>query len=273
MAEHTSDVYAADEDFNHMSAAFNMTEVAKGSPTLIARTLLYLTLCLQQLDPEFDTNQLSLLPSIEARMERWMSTVQALVTSDDELVTTMEGLECLVLQGVYHTNGGSLRRAWLAFRRATSLAQLMGLHRPTTGMKEGRRFWFQIVQADRYLALLLGLPVASPEDVFLPEETFDNPAMDKEHLMMRRLSALAGKVIDRNQAQNTQAYATTQEIDEKLDSLAKEMPEAWWEVPKILPDERSKKMAKLFDRMINQIWYFQVESLLHLPFMYVLLLL
>ncbi|CAG8953300.1 hypothetical protein HYFRA_00003507 [Hymenoscyphus fraxineus] len=267
LSAHTSDKFAADDTFSQMTTAFNMAEVAKGSPSLIARTLMFLTLCVQQLDPEFDTSRLSLLPTTEARMERWMSTIQALVTSDDELVTTIEGLECLVLQGVFHTNRGSLRRSWLAFRRALSLAQLMGIHRSNTDIPTGRQFWFQIVQSDRFLALLLGLPAATPEDVFTPEETFENPAIDSEQLMMRRLCNLAGKVIDRNQAQNTQAYAITQEIDEKLDALAKEMPASWWEVPEFRAHERSKKMARYFNRMINQIWYFQVENLLHLPFM------
>lgn len=62
------------------------------------------------------------------------------------------------------------------------------------------------------------------------------------------------------------AYATTQDIDERLDFLAKAMPPSWWEIP----DKEYKspvEQAIVFDRVMIQIWYFQLESLLHLPFM------
>ncbi len=86
-------------------------------------------------------------------MDKFLSTVQTLITSDDELVSTMEGLECLVLQGVYYINAGSPRRAWLTFRRALNIGQLMGIHRKetSTSIPGGRKMFHQIIQADRYL--------------------------------------------------------------------------------------------------------------------------
>jgi len=131
--------------------AFNLAEISKKHPTIIARTILYLAVCLQQTDGDFDEKQLRLLPSIEARMDRYLTTVQALVTSDDELASSMEGMECLMLQGVFHINAGNPRRAWLTFRRALNTGQLMGIHRPDTEIPNGRSMWHQIVQGDRYL--------------------------------------------------------------------------------------------------------------------------
>ena len=61
-------------------------------------------------------------------MENCVTTISNLVTSDDELIGTLEGLECVVLDGGFQTNVGNLRRAWLSFRRALNIAQLMGLH-------------------------------------------------------------------------------------------------------------------------------------------------
>jgi hypothetical protein len=153
MSRHTADYFLETQKQTEysISSAFNMAEVAKKSPSAIARSIMYLVVCLQQLDPSLDRNKLRLLPTIESRMERWLSTVQALVTSDDELITTMEGLECLTLQGVYHMNAGSLRRSWLASRRALSTAQLMGIHRSNSEIPGGREFWHQIVRFDRYL--------------------------------------------------------------------------------------------------------------------------
>ena len=130
---------------------FNIAEISKEHPTIIARTILYIAVFLQQLNPGFDTNQLHLMPSVEARVERYLTTVSGLITSDDELVSTMEGLECLTLQGLYHINAGNPRRAWLTNRRAMNIGQLMGIHRPSTEIPSGREMWFQIFEADRYL--------------------------------------------------------------------------------------------------------------------------
>ncbi|KAH6683183.1 hypothetical protein B0J14DRAFT_613124 [Halenospora varia] len=179
----------------------------------------------------------------------------------------MEGLECLTLQGVYHINAGSPRRAWLTFRRAMNVAQFMGINRRTTDVPGGKIMWYQIVQADRYLALLLGLPVGSKDEVFGPEDTFETPGIDKDLLFSRKLCEISGRIMDRNQAENTHAYATTQDIDEQLEQLSKEMPPSWWEIPEYFAEDRTKEAAIQFDRIMIQIWYFQLESLLHLPFM------
>lgn len=84
-------------------------------------------------------------------MNKIMSTVQALITSHDELVSTVDGLECLILQGILHNNGGNPRRAWLSYRRAMNIGQLMGIQRRGDTISGGRGMWYQIVQADRYL--------------------------------------------------------------------------------------------------------------------------
>ena len=93
------------------ATTFNIQEVSKRHPTSIARSILYIAVCVQQLDPNFDTSHLNLLPTVDARLDKYMSTVQSLVTSDDEMVATTEGLECLILQGLYHINAGNPRRA------------------------------------------------------------------------------------------------------------------------------------------------------------------
>ncbi len=133
------------------TATLNLAEVAKSHPTRIARTLLFIAVCIQQLDPEFDTSKLHLFPSPEARMQKMITTVQGLVTSDDELVSNINGLETLVLLGVFHINAGNPRRAWLNFRRALNIGQLMGIHKPEPALLGGKEMWLQITQADRYL--------------------------------------------------------------------------------------------------------------------------
>jgi hypothetical protein len=137
-----------------------MQEVSKLHPTSIARSILYIAVCVQQLDPNFDTARLHLLPSVDARIDKYMTTVQSLITSDDDMVSTPEGLECLVLQGLFHINAGNPRRAWLTLRRAINLGQLMGIHRKkgSSTVRGGRQMWFQAVQADRYLVSCIRRP-------------------------------------------------------------------------------------------------------------------
>ena len=110
MSSHAASVFS-ENDSSVGPAIFHLAEISKKYPTIIARTILYLAVCLQQPNPDFDTKQLHLLPSVEARVERYLTTVSGLITSDDELVSTMEGLECLILQGIYHINAGNPRRA------------------------------------------------------------------------------------------------------------------------------------------------------------------
>lgn len=116
-------------------------------------------------------------------------------------------------------------------------------------------------------ALFLGLPVGSADDTFGPEETFQNPAIDKDMLFSRKLCEISSRIIDRNQAQNSQAFTITQEIDERLDRLGKEMPKSWWQIPAFTPETTTQELALHLDHIMIQIWYFQLEALLHLPFM------
>lgn len=132
-------------------STFNVKEVSKKNPTAIARTLLYVALCLQQLPSNLESRLANFPMPVKTYAEKLMSTVQALITSDDELVSTVEGLECLLLQGIYHTNGGNPKRAWLSFRRAGNIGQLMGIDKIDNSIRGGSERWYQIVQEDRYL--------------------------------------------------------------------------------------------------------------------------
>ena len=91
--------------------------------------------------------------------------------------------------------------------------------------------------------------------------------MNKYQLFSRKLCVISTRIIERNQAENTLAYAATQEIDEMLDNLAKEMGAEWWDIPAYIMTGRSRAKAILFEQLMTQIWYYQLEALLHLPFM------
>jgi hypothetical protein len=105
-------------------------------------------------------------------------------------------------------------------------------------------------------------------DVVIPtDETFQNPDTDKDLLFSKKICNISGLIIERNQSENPTPYASTQEIDEMLENLAKDMPPGWWDIPPFIPTDHTEMSALLFDRIMSQMWYFQLESLLHLPFM------
>ncbi len=85
---------------------------ALSHPTTIARALMCLVVCLQQLQKGFDFTRLGTLSSsIDELAESLAATVCASVTSDDEIVATPEGIECMILQTIFFTNSGTPRRA------------------------------------------------------------------------------------------------------------------------------------------------------------------
>ena len=112
---------------------------------------------------------------------------------------------------------------------------------------------------------MLGVPSATGSTPF----SFDDqaPSLSTEDLYNKHLCHIAGLILTRNQADFTHVFSTTQEIDEKLGSLAKRMPQTWWEMPTSLIDGRTEEAASDLERILCQIWHFELETLVHLPFM------
>jgi hypothetical protein len=114
--------------------------------------------------------------------------------------------------------------------------------------------------------LVLGLPSASGSPEQFP---FDDEAkwLTLEDKYNKHLSTIAGLIVDRNQTEPTHAFSTTQNIDERLENLAKQMPSSWWELPEYSTFERNETTADQFDRALVQIYHHELESLVHLPYM------
>jgi hypothetical protein len=134
---------------------FEVSAVSRGHPIIIARLLLCVALCIQQLPPEIDPRRFETKKPLREMIEEIFTFVTSAVISDDELVGRREGVECVVLQGLYHTNAGNLRKAWLVFRRAINIAQLLGFHRVSFKIHEEipdlkerlhNRMWFEIMR-------------------------------------------------------------------------------------------------------------------------------
>ncbi|KAK3682977.1 hypothetical protein B0T22DRAFT_297796 [Podospora appendiculata] len=247
-------------------------------PTVLARQLLQLCICMQQLPPGFDTQKLQKQSTTQAYMASVVTSVTSLVTSNDDLIGTAEGLESLVLQGLWHSNAGNLRKAWLSYRRALSLGQLMGIDAgssrglkhvdPSTSPEQRstpENLWFRINCFERFSSLLLGLPAGSPDNSFATEDAM------KRNTQMERLerihTVIAGRMIERNANKTNQAYAITQSIDCDLGDAATKMGHEWWTQEELDPSEGSEQKLGQMLRLMMQVHHFDLLILLHLPYM------
>jgi hypothetical protein len=98
---------------------------------------------------------------------------------------------------------------------------------------------------------------------------FDNTAawLSPEDLYHKHLYDIAGLILARNQEDYIHSFSTTQIIGEKLEGLAEQMPSTWWEIPSNIPHSRTQEASTQFERVMCQIWHFELVTLLHLPFM------
>ena len=250
---------------------------SESHPVLIARKLLLLGTFLQGIPPclaekldKMSTNYLTLMSLV-------VNTAGILVTSVDELVGSLEGIECLMIESMYWNNAGNLRRAWLTNRRAMTIAQMMGLHTgtisPAMFLQEDTRarihpenMWFRIVVSDRYLSLILGLPQGSSESDFASPKTMkDCTPLER---MERMETVAAGLILQRNSAEKL-SMKTTNGIDELLGEAAALMPPQWWlTAPDVgTPADSDATEFEEIIRLTMQFAHHHLLVQLHLPYM------
>lgn len=96
-------------------------------------------------------------------IEKAIKVVEKLILADDELASTIEGVECLIILAKYDSNKGRIRSSWLRSRRGLLLGQMLGLHRRANGRtpedtQRRETVWKALYQSDRFMSLMLGLP-------------------------------------------------------------------------------------------------------------------
>lgn len=257
-------------------------------PLILAKKALQILICVQQLPPALDWDTLG-IGHTQAEVICRLDTTCLLVTSNDELVGYAEGIECLILHGYFQVNAGSLRKAWMTFRRAINMAQIMGIDRGHSAAfrscdpksDPARRpsaasLWHRLLFSDRYLSLLLGLPVCSQDDQSIDEE--DGTRGTAIERLEWAHTIFASKILDRNHIQQRnkrcatksttpREYALTQETDLDLEAAARKMPYGWWEEPKLDPFAPQEVLWEATARIICQMHHFTLVILLHVPYM------
>lgn len=266
-------IYKASRDIyvnrDAQSYALDMSAISRERSIIVARTLLHLAICINSLPPEFDQSRLANIWSLEATMQDYVTTVTTLITSSDELMLTLHGLETLLLLALFHMNSANLRQSWLIIRRGLNLAHLLGFHRiitqpeltpPIPAISSAKMIWRSFVDIDRYLGLHLRLPFAA-DDYPLPDDA------DLHLAHKANINKLARQVADLDRDISPQGYASALALDEKLEATMKDMPKDFWEVPNIPSTARSPESFAALERLMVQMWHFEMKVFIHLPYL------
>ncbi|QKX61050.1 uncharacterized protein TRUGW13939_08196 [Talaromyces rugulosus] len=233
-------------------------------PVIVARKLLTLALFLQCARPS--------TARFHGIMTRAVEAARYLVTSRDDLVGSIEGIECLMMEATFENNAGNLRRAWLAARRAMAMAQIIGLEEramPSTTASferctsepsiDPKHMWFRLIQTDRFLSLMSGLPQGSSTDTFTDAEALQ-PCSPVQRLQRIHCTA-AGRLLQRQKGRNS--AIDVRETDRLLQTAAECVPAQWWLVPNL--DDGADETLEEIPRMMDQMTHYHLIVQLHLP--------
>ncbi|KAK6332988.1 hypothetical protein TWF718_010814 [Orbilia javanica] len=248
-------------------------------PVLIARKLIMMAAYMQGFPPRTIQQLIGLSTSHHNIMHRAVETAVRLVTSNEDLVGSVEGIESVLIESMFQNSEGNLRRAYLSMRRALVLAQMIGLDKarccnspllkfldPETRLRiDPQQMWFRLLQSDRYLSLMLGLPQGTADNNLATATALEGRT-PMERLERIDCSA-AGRIIQRNSA-DLQDLKMTQEIDKLLQDAAALMPPKWWLAPD-LSSRAIDDMDAIHDtiRLINQFTHYHLLERLHLPYL------
>jgi hypothetical protein len=239
------------------------------SPVLMAKRMIILALILQYFRC---SNALSENPGTIA--DRLVETAARSVTTNDQFVSCIDGLECIILEAIYQTNCGNLRRAWMTVRKAMNLAQLLKVDRsipqnipfsdPNCKL-DPKIMWFRIVHMDSYLSLMLGLPHgAQPTNMenAIAGETV-SCTIQRAHTLIAR------QIIDRNRDdQMLRSIELTRQLDRELLHIAQSLPDKYW-LPPDFTNLQSNTKETFWEqmRLRDQLDHHNLVHLLHLPFL------
>ncbi|KAF4773733.1 hypothetical protein HER10_EVM0003899 [Colletotrichum scovillei] len=251
-----------------LSAALLQLPPIGSHPVLIARSLLILASFLQGMPFSAAHHLEKLSTSWHNMMSRAVKTAHDLVTCKDDLVDSLEGLECIMLEGLYENYAGNLRVSWLAARRGVAIAQMLGLSR---GIKprslvgsiiEPNDLWFRLVQFDRYLSLMLGLPQSALEDAYARPDTLEGCLpLDR---FLRLCTVACGRLLQRDPSEVFD-YEKAKDIDKLLQEASTIMPAQWWVAPTLASEKGHLEKIRETLRFNDHFMYYHLLLQLHFP--------
>lgn len=270
-------------------------------PVLIARQMLLLACVLQHLHAvgpaRSSSSRYRLLGKLSrpprALARRLAEAATTLVTAHDRFTSnTLEGLECLWLEAVYHEHNGRPRQCWLTCRRAISAVQLMGfpgrrctpmelpksiLKQPGGDAADLEHIWLGLVHKELELCLVLDVPpsVCCPDDIFTSVQDSGTTRDDATHTskLERQHAAIARDLIDRSERDpDFEDLDATRQIRTELEEAATAMPSGWWLNPSLadpawVEAEGDQHLFGAMMKLRTQIFHSYLILLSHLPYM------
>lgn len=245
-------------------------------PVAFARRLIKLALCLQELDEKKSEQLSSSLgePTLDIARQ-WFQAASNHVMAQDYLVSSLDGLETLLLQSRYHISLGELLNARQIFIRALHIAHLIDI--PSQAQVRGSRadhVWFQLIYNDCFLSLMLGQPVSTTHDTVLPQSsTLHNPAQALERVHV----TIARRIITRNiQIQNShddevreavqRSCREAKSLDLQLKKAARTMPTSWWNPPVLTVEDLDREVIDKTSKLLVQTHQYYLLVVLHQPY-------
>jgi hypothetical protein len=258
------------EDPNMTIQTYVFLGLNQDNPAVIGCALSWLALSIHCLPCDFESNHLGLPLPVNDLTDHYLSSIDRLIVSDDELSISLEGIECILLQAQLYGFIGRPRKAWITIRRGISHAILLGITtsppKPMSTYMERRwSVWWHLMECDAYLSLLLGLPS------FHSTASWNSPADNapggypSTSCYRRKLSIIAGKISQRNLELPT-LLSKTKDLHNELEQLSSTMSDAWWKLAAPLGSGKQDGI-ELHERLSTQFSYYQAKVYLHLPLM------
>ncbi|KAF4943579.1 hypothetical protein FGADI_13312 [Fusarium gaditjirri] len=239
-------------------------------PVLVARKMLVLATFLQGTLISSEKYLEKLSTSYENIMARIVKVTHDRVTCNDDLISSLEGIECIMLEGLYHNYAGNLRRSWLATRRAVMIAQVLGLNKgivPSSvrgATVEPDDLWFRVINLDRYLCLMLGLPQSAPDE---PDSSLDALDCYSANRKMQHLCSIACARLLSRRTSDIFDQSLTREIDKLLRDACTSMPAQWWIMPNLSSHYELADKIRETLRFNDHFMQYHLLLQLHMPYL------
>lgn len=222
--------------------------------------ILFLTLCIQQLPRHWKRAIISPDISRQIIIDTYIRFALVLLAVEGD--ANPQVVQCYLLLHKILINMGRPQRAWMAIRHGISAATVIGLDRLDTNASiQKKLLWAQTWQSERQLCMMLGFPSAVSN-----LGTKDDPSMalmlSPSKSVFRRVCAIMGRVIDRNQNSDASPYAATVQLDQEMEELKRDFPPEWSG-----EYDPSLSMPTIYFQEAAQIFYYSTLKHVHLPFM------
>lgn len=270
--------YMCSEDPKMTIQSYVFLALNQDNPSVIGCAISWLAMSLQCLPNEYETSHLNLPMPLNDLTQHYVSTVDRLIVCDDEISVSLEGIECIILQGQFYGNLGRPRKGWTVIRKALSHAVLLGLHRPpsqaptASSLHSQRRenVWWHLVQCDAYISLMLGLPSFMVPLLEPQTDLSSAVGVTSSEDYRRKLAILVGRISQRNQVipiSIATLLSTTIQIDNELNVLATHLEPLSWNPIASSLNSSIKDALMNHESIITHFWHYQAKAYLHLPFM------